>query len=113
MVLPLLGIAYVSWHVWTLLPLAKVWKLLIILVGIACFLLLFVNFRGFLEGMPLPLARASYEVGTSTIFVLLYLVILFLVLDLGRLVHLVPKSFLFHNGYYTVLEIPLPQKYFH
>lgn len=98
MVLPLLGIAYVSWHVWTLLPLAKVWKLLIILVGIACFLLLFVNFRGFLEGMPLPLARASYEVGTSTIFVLLYLVILFLVLDLGRLVHLVPRSWLCNNG---------------
>ena len=107
MVLPLLGIAYVSWHVWTLLPLAKVWKLLIILVGIACFLLLFVNFRGFLEGMPLPLARASYEVGTSTIFVLLYLVILFLVLDLGRLVHLVPRSWLCHNGVTSLVVLCL------
>ena len=98
MVLPLVGIAYVCWHVWAVLPLATVWKLLIIILGIGCFLLLFVNFRGLLENQPLPLARASYEIGTSTLFILLYLVILFLLLDLGRLVHLVPRSWLFHNG---------------
>ena len=98
MVLPLVGIAYVCWHVWAVLPLAMVWKLLIIILGIGCFLLLFVNFRGILENQPLPLARASYEIGTSTLFILLYLVILFLLLDLGRLVHLVPRSWLFHNG---------------
>ena len=98
MVLPLVGIAYVCWHVWAVLPLATVWKLLIIMVGIACFLLLFVNFRGFLERLPLPLARVSYEVGTSSIFVIMYLVILFLLLDLGRLVRLVPRSWLYDNG---------------
>ena len=98
MVLPLVGIAYVCWHVWAVLPLTTVWKLLIIILGIGCFLLLFVNFRGVLENQPLPLARASYEIGTSTLFILLYLVILFLLLDLGRLVHLVPRSWLFHNG---------------
>ena len=98
MVLPLVGIAYVCWHVWAVLPLATVWKLLIIILGIGCFLLLFVNFRGVLENQPLALARASYEIGTSTLFILLYLVILFLLLDLGRLVHLVPRSWLFHNG---------------
>ena len=98
MVLPLVGIAYVCWHVWAVLPLATVWKLLIIILGIGCFLLLFVNFRGVLENQPLALARASYEIGTSTLFIVLYLVILFLLLDLGRLVHLVPRSWLFHNG---------------
>ena len=30
-VLPLLAIIYVAWHVWTLLPLAGLWKSLIIL----------------------------------------------------------------------------------
>ena len=98
MVLPLVGIAYVCWHVWAVLPLTTVWKLLIIILGIGCFLLLFVNFSGFMERQPLPLARTSYEIGTSTLFILLYLVILFLLLDLGRLVHLVPRSWLFHNG---------------
>ena len=33
-VLPLLAIIYVAWHVWTLLPLAGLWKSLIILVGV-------------------------------------------------------------------------------
>ena len=98
MVLPLVGIAYVCWHVWAVLPLATVWKWLIIILGIACFLLLFINFRGFLERLPLPLARVSYEIGTSSLFVILYLVILFLLLDAGRLMHLVPRSWLYNNG---------------
>ena len=34
--------------------------------------------------------------------VLLYLVILFLVLDLGRLVHLIPKTWLYHNWYAAI-----------
>ena len=107
MVLPLVGIAYVCWHVWAVLPLATVWKLLIIIVGIACFLLLFINFRGFLERLPLPLARLSYEVGTSSIFIIMYLVILFLLLDAGRLVHLVPRSWLYHNGVTAVAILGL------
>ena len=43
-VLPLLAIIYVAWHVWTLLPLAGLWKSLIILVGVLCVGLLFMNF---------------------------------------------------------------------
>ena len=107
MVLPLVGIAYVCWHVWAVLPLATVWKWLIIILGIACFLLLFINFRGFLERLPLPLARVSYEIGTSSLFVILYLVILFLLLDAGRLMHLVPRSWLYNNGVTAVAILGL------
>ena len=99
MVLPLLAIVYIGWHVWTILPLAGVWKSLIILVGIFCVALLFMNFGRKFDNLPLPIAQAAYEIGTSSVIVLLYLVLLFLVLDLGRLVHLVPKAFLYHNGY--------------
>ena len=63
-VLPLLAIIYVAWHVWTLLPLAGLWKSLIILVGVLCVGLLFMNFgRKFdnqhpaLSCHPLPGAR--------------------------------------------------------
>ena len=98
-VLPLLAIIYVAWHVWTLLPLAGLWKSLIILVGVLCVGLLFMNFGRKFDNQPLPLAQAAYEIGTSSVIILLYLVILFLVLDLGRLVHLVPKAWLYHNGY--------------
>ena len=78
-VLPLLAIIYVAWHVWTLLPLARLWKSLIILVGVLCVGLLFMNFGRKFDNQPLPLAQAAYEIGTSSVIILLYLVILFLV----------------------------------
>ena len=97
MVLPLLAVVYIGWHVWVLMPLARLWRTLILLVLLACFLLLFLNFGRKFETLPLPLAQAAYEVGTSSIIIMLYLVMVFLVLDLGRLVHLVPRSLLYHN----------------
>ena len=98
MALPLAGLVYVSWHIWTLLPVAVVWKWLIVLGLLGSFLLLFFTFKGLPNRLPLPLAKWVYEVGTSSIFVLLYLTILFLLLDVGRLVHLVPRSWLHANG---------------
>ena len=97
MVLPLLAIAYIAWHVWVLLPMPALWKSLIIVVGILCFAMLFMNFGRRFDAYSLPVARAAYEIGTSSVFVLLYLVIIFLVLDFGRLVHLVPRSLLYQN----------------
>ena len=32
MVLPLLAVVYIGWHVWAILPLARLWKVLILLV---------------------------------------------------------------------------------
>ena len=98
-VLPLFALVYVAWHMWTILPLAAIWKTLVIVVGVSCFLILFLSVARKFDSLPLPLAQLSYEIGTSSIIVLLYLVILFLVLDLGRLVHLVPQSLLYHNWY--------------
>ena len=97
MVLPWVAIAYIAWHVWVLLPMSALWKSLIILVGLLCFAMLFMNFGRKFDAYPLPVAQTAYEIGTSSIFVLLYLVIIFLVLDLGRLVRLVPRSLLYQN----------------
>lgn len=94
MVLPLLGCCYIGWHVWRILPLANIYKAIIILLMLACFGMLFHNFSFGLERYPLPVARVMYAIGTSSIIVMLYLVMLFLVLDLGHLLHLVPSSFL-------------------
>jgi hypothetical protein len=104
LVLPLLALAYLAWHVWVMLPLSALWKSVIIALGVLSFAMLFLNFRRAFDGMPLSVAQMAYEVGTSSIFVLLYLVMIFLLLDLGRLVHLVPKNILYHNGY-TALGI--------
>lgn len=92
--LPLVGCIYVGWHVWRILPLAAVWKTLVVVAMAACFALFILNFVVGLERVPLSLARVMYDVGNSSLFILLYLTMLFLALDIGRLLHLVPSSFL-------------------
>ena len=97
MILPLLAIVYICWHVWVILPLPAIAKTLVIAVGIGCFLLLFASVARKFDSLPLWLSQVCYEIGTSSIVVLLYLVMVFLALDLGRLVHLVPQSLLYAN----------------
>ena len=97
MLLPLSALAYVSWHVWCLLPLGWGWKTLVIGCMAGAFLLLPACIMRTTDRMPLNLAVGAYEVGTSSVIVLLYLFMLFLALDLGRLFHLVPKTMLYNN----------------
>ena len=101
MLLPVLAMAYIGWHVWVLLPCHWVWKLVAVVLMVASFLMMF-TIRGTLDRLPLELATATYELGTSSIFVLLYLFMTFMVLDLGRLVRLVPRAFLYNNMYTAV-----------
>ena len=97
LLLPLLAIAYVGWHVWCLLPLGWVWKSVAIAVMVASLLLMFASVARYIDRWPMPLAVAGYEVGTSSIMVLLYLFMLFLLLDLGRLIRIVPHRVLYQN----------------
>ena len=106
LLLPLMGMAYVGWHVWTLVPLSRLMRTVIIVIGVASFLLMFVNFSRASERLPLSLARLCYDIGNSSIFILLYLTLIFLVLDLGRLLHLVPKEWL-HQNLYTTATIAI------
>ena len=103
--LPFLALAYIGWHIWTLVPLPRIWRGLLIAIGVACFLTTFLNFGRVIDRMPLSLARLSYDIGNSSIFILLYLVIIFLVLDLGRLVRLVPRAMIHQNFYTTVVIV--------
>lgn len=95
--LPLAALGYIGWHLWVLLPCTAVWKTLVLTAGLACFLSLFLDFTGRLDALPMPLARCLYAVGTSSLIVILYMVLTFVVLDLGRLLHLVPGSWLVSN----------------
>lgn len=92
--LPILGFIYVSWHVWVILPLptAVKWGVMALFTcAIGC---LFFNFIVGLNNVPMTLARILYKVGTSSLFVLLYAVIIFLLLDLGQALGLVSREFL-------------------
>ena len=104
--LPFAALAYIGWHVWCLLPLCGVWKGVAIALMVASFLLMFGGIWRLTDRLPLPLATTVYEVGTSSVFVLLYLFMLFLLLDLGRLVHIVPRTLLYSN-WWTVGAVAL------
>ena len=103
-ILPLVGLAYVLWHVWCMLPLGTGGKSAVVAVCVAAFSTLFLNFSHAIDRFPLWLARTCYEVGNTSVFVLLYLVLLFLLMDLGRLLHIVPKTVLYAN-WYTVAAV--------
>ena len=92
-----IGLGYVLWHIWHILPLLKWAKWLIIILLAACPLSMFFMFGGAFERWPLPAASVAYHVNTSSVFILLYLLITFLVLDICRLLHIVPKSLLFNS----------------
>ncbi len=93
------GVGYCCWHIWVLLPLAPLLKWLVLGVGIACFLMLFLALAPWLDEWPMWLAAKVYDVGTTALIVLMYLVLFFLVADLCRLLHIVPKAWLTHNGW--------------
>ena len=101
LLLPLAGLAYTGWHVYELLPLPVIWRWVVIGLGVASFMLIFLNLNHTIDRFPLWLARWCYNIGNSSVFVLLYLVMVFLVLDVGRLIHLVPKTWLIQNTFTT------------
>ena len=94
LLLPILGHMYVFWRIWQILPLGGWYKAALISCLLMGLISLVVIFTAGLDRWPLPLARIIYEAGTSWPFILLYLFMLFALLDLGRLTHLVKPSFL-------------------
>lgn len=97
LLLPFAGLAYACWHIYQMLPFAAVWRWTVVAVVVLSFLCIFLDLSRQLERFPLSVASVVYEIGTSSIFVLLYAVMIFLLLDLGRLVRLMPKSWLSAN----------------
>ncbi len=97
-VLPLLALVYVCWHVWMLLPFGKVWKMLVMLLPLIALGAMVASLTRTIDKMPLDIASVVYEVGNSLIFVLLYLVMIFVLLDIGRWIGIVRAEWLHHNG---------------
>lgn len=104
---PIIGFAYIFWHVWHILPLPLTARIAVLVAMAVCVVIFFGNFIFGLDDKPFRLSVALYEIGDSTIFIALYVAMLFLVLDIGRLVRLVPKTFLYNSwaGTLTVVGI--------
>ena len=90
----LLGcIVWTSWRFWRILPFPIWGKWLSVSVYILAFLVIFPHFMCG-DRMPMPLATATYEIGTSWMIFFLYALIIFAALSLGRLFRIVPSGFL-------------------
>lgn len=116
--LPLLAITYIGWHLWCLLPIPAVHKAVVIVLMAGSFLLSFANFSRATDGMPMPVATFCYEVANSSLIILLYLFMIFLLLDLGILVRLVPRTLLYNNwataaGIAAFMTLVFVYGYFH
>lgn len=107
--LPLLGTVYVCWHIFRIVPLTPGDKLLCsVLFGLGLVMMV-CSFVFDIDALPFPLAVTMYQGGACWIFWLLYAVLIFLVLDLGRLFRVVPDTFLTNSwaGTLTVLGLML------
>lgn len=90
-----LGITYVSWHIWQILPIGILAKWVVVSLLLACIVCFFTNFFVGLDHYPMAVSKFLYELGNSSIFITLYLAMVFIILDIGRIAHLIPKSFMF------------------
>lgn len=88
------SLVYVGWHIWAIAPLPVWGKWTLVGVAIVLFSLEFVGFTPLMNRMPLWMSSCVYNVGNKSVIVLFYLLMAFVVLDLGRLVHIVPRSLL-------------------
>jgi len=90
----LASLVYVGWHIWALAPLPVWGKWLLVCVAAGLFALEFVGFTPLMNRMPLGMSSFVYNVGNKAVIVMFYLLMAFIVLDIGRLVHIVPRSLL-------------------
>ncbi len=98
-IVAILANVYVLWHIYHLLPFPTWAKWTVVALMVAALAMMFTGIFGAYDRMPLNLASAAYDISTSWLIVFLYLLIAFILLDLGRLVHLVPKEWLHDNGW--------------
>lgn len=72
-------------------------KWVLVGLGVLCFALEFVGFTPLMNRLPLDIASAIYNIGNKTLIILFYLMMTFLLFDLGRLLHIVPRTMLHDN----------------
>lgn len=93
--------SYVSWHVWRVLPFSTPVKITILLIMLAALACMVLQFRS--DGLPLNMATAMYEIGNSWLIIMFYLLMAFLLLDIGRMVHLIPAAWLKGNAITSIV----------
>ena len=99
LLLPVAGQAYVCFRTWQLLPAIPALRIAVVALMVVAFVLFFIAMSGTIDHWPMPLATATYEIGTSWLMILLYLFLAFLLLDILRLCHVLPMSVVRGNAW--------------
>lgn len=105
--IPCAAQAYVSWRMFQLMPFSLGLRLLVLALMLQAFVLFILAFTPSIDRLPLSVASAFYNIGNSWLIILIYLLMLWIVLDILRLCHVVPSSFLCHswNGFSLVVGL--------
>ena len=93
----LLGVAYVTWHLWRITPGGWVAKLVVAVLFLLWMAAAFASLM-LREKAPISTITALYELGHPWMIAFLYLLIVFILADIGVLVRLVPKDWLSSNA---------------
>lgn len=102
-VLPFVGLGYVLWHIWQILPFTTIVKSAVVAFCTLAFLSFFPVFFRYTDKLPINTASVLYEIGTSSIFIMLYLLMLFLLADVAKIFHIIPKGLLYSNIYSSIV----------
>lgn len=87
---------YVVLRLWQMMPPTVLGRTLLVVMAVFVVSSFFLTF--FIGGkLPLAVTTFMYKVGTAWFFIMLYLVLIFLVLDIVRLTRLVPMGFMHGN----------------
>ena len=91
-------VAYVTWHLWRITPGGWAAKLAVSLLFLLWMGAAFAS-MGLRSRVSIPAITALYEIGHPWMIAYLYLLLVFLVADLGVLLRLIPKGWLTGNGF--------------
>ena len=101
--LPIGGQVYASLRTWQLLPAILPLRVAVVVLMAVAFVTFFVSMSGVTNKVSMPAATFLYEVGSSWLVILLYLVMLYGVLDLLKAVHILPREWVSANWLATGL----------
>lgn len=94
----LITVLYVVWHLWRITPGGWVPKLIAIFLFLLWMAAAFAS-MGLRSRASIPVITALYEIGHPWMIAYLYLLIAFIIADIGSLLRLIPKGWLSGNGY--------------
>ncbi len=97
LLVPVVLLVYVFYRIWNILPCSSMVKSIITAIGVLVLVMMIVSFIIGFDNKPIVLSTITYEVSTSWLFILLYLLMLFVLADVLRLVHVLPKEFLYSS----------------